>query len=77
MRVTPLQAIRQNCLDCMKRSAREVSLCTREKKCPLYSFRFGHNPARAGIGGKGRNAKKPNSSSTFSAQNENQEEGCV
>lgn len=73
MRVTPLQAIRQNCLDCCCGSAHEVKLCPCTK-CPLYTFRFGRNPARAGVGGKGSSTKKPNSSTPFSAQNEKQEE---
>jgi len=49
MKLTPLQAIRKNCLDCMCGSAKEVRLCP-IKDCPLYSFRFGRNPARRGIG---------------------------
>ena len=51
--LSPLKAIRAFCLDCACSSA-EVSACTRDGKvsslCPLYRFRFGHNPARSGIG---------------------------
>ena len=50
--LTPLKAIRQNCLDCSNRSAKEIKLCP-IKDCPLYQFRFGKNPNRKGIGGKG------------------------
>lgn len=49
--MTPLQAIRKKCLDCCCGQANEVRLCVC-KDCTLYEFRFGHNPARKGIGGK-------------------------
>ncbi len=42
-RITPLKAIRLKCLDCCCGSPKEVKLCTVEK-CPLHSFREGHNP---------------------------------
>ena len=42
--ITPLRAIRLNCLDCVKTS-HEVALCPIES-CPLYPFRFGKNPYR-------------------------------
>lgn len=48
---TPLKAIRKKCLDCCANSPKEVRLC-RSDGCPLYSFRFGKNPKRAGIGGR-------------------------
>ena len=57
---TPLRSIREKCLDCCCGSAREVKLCP-SQECSLYPFRFGHNPARAGIGGKGNNSEKPDS----------------
>lgn len=41
--LTPLKAIRQNCLDCMNGNANEVKLCP-SVKCPLFPFRFGKNP---------------------------------
>lgn len=49
---TPLRAIRRNCLDCSG-GPTEVRLCTVDE-CPLYAFRFGTQPARRGIGGRGR-----------------------
>ena len=65
----PLKAIRAFCLECCGSSSKEVSLCTANladiKKakdegdetaydgCPLYEFRFGKNPARKGLGGRG------------------------
>lgn len=66
---TPLRAIRAKCLDCCCNSAQEVKLCPAQN-CPLWPFRSGHNPARAGIGGKGVTAKKPDSRANFEAQNE-------
>ena len=50
--LSPLKAIRKNCLDCCNGSAKEVRLCPIED-CPLHQFRFGKNPNRAGVGGKG------------------------
>lgn len=50
--MTPMQAIRAKCLDCCCGQANEVRLCP-IKDCPLYDYRFGHNPARKGASGKG------------------------
>ena len=41
--LTPLKAIRANCLNCMGHNAAEVRRCPIEG-CPLYHFRMGHNP---------------------------------
>lgn len=41
--MTPLKAIRQNCLDCMCGNSEEVKKCPSEN-CPLFPFRFGTNP---------------------------------
>jgi hypothetical protein len=49
--LTPLKAIRAKCLDCSGGSFREVKECPIED-CPLYAYRMGHNPARAGKGGR-------------------------
>ena len=48
--LSPLKAIRANCLDCMCDQPSEVRLCPCEN-CPLYLYRMGHNPNRTGIGG--------------------------
>lgn len=48
--LTPLKAIRANCLDCMCGQRKEVRLCP-STDCPLYIYRFGHNPKRKGLGG--------------------------
>jgi hypothetical protein len=49
--LTPLSAIRAFCLECVCWSRGEVKKCT-DPLCPLYPFRSGKNPSRAGIGGK-------------------------
>lgn len=48
--VSPVKAIRAKCLDCAG-SPKEVRLCSTES-CPLYFYRFGKNPSRAGVGGR-------------------------
>lgn len=52
--MTPVQAIREKCLDCSGGSVTDVRDCW-SKECPLYEYRLGHNPARKGIGRKGGN----------------------
>jgi hypothetical protein len=47
----PLKAIRAKCFDCSGGSQAEVRVCEMED-CPLYPYRMGHNPARAGTGGR-------------------------
>jgi hypothetical protein len=66
-KLTPLRAIRANCLDCSGGSQAEVRSCV-IPDCPLYQYRMGHNPARAGQGGPGnpRNLLKPQLSDVFS-----------
>ena len=49
--VTPLQAIRKNCLICAGRSPKEVRLCP-HTECPLWPFRFGKLPEKAKRGRK-------------------------
>jgi hypothetical protein len=46
IRLTPIKAIRANCLDCMGGSSKEVRLCNRPE-CFLFPYRLGKNPARA------------------------------
>lgn len=43
--LTPIKAIRANCLDCMCGQANEVALCP-SVDCPLYSYRTGHGPKK-------------------------------
>ena len=50
--LTPIKAIRLNCLECICWVPSEVKNCT-AKLCAMYPYRFGTNPERAGIGGKG------------------------
>ncbi len=47
--LTPLKAIRYQCLECVCWSASEVRRCT-GKLCALYPYRLGTNPERKGIG---------------------------
>ncbi len=49
--LTPLKAIRYQCLECVCWAPSEVKKCT-SRYCPLYLYRFGTNPERKGIGGK-------------------------
>jgi hypothetical protein len=47
---TPVRAIRAKCLVCAG-GKKSIRTCESES-CPLYLYRMGHNPARAGIGGR-------------------------
>ena len=68
--MTPLKAIRANCLDCCGSSPKEVRLCPREK-CPLYPYRFGHRPAHHVSASAGQDAGKNSGlCDGFPAQNE-------
>lgn len=55
--MTPLKAIRKKCLDCSCFQPKEVRKCP-ISNCPLYPYRFGHNPAKKGIGFKGEITSK-------------------
>jgi len=48
-KVTPLKAIRAKCLECSAGQPKEVRECV-ILNCPLFSYRFGTNPKRKGIG---------------------------
>ena len=68
-RLTPMKAIRAKCLDCCCFNANEVRMCP-IRDCPLYEYRFGHNPARKGKGNpsgleKARYAKMDNLSTEY------------
>lgn len=41
--MTPMKAIRAKCLDCCCDDWRDVKTCP-VPDCPLYQYRFGHNP---------------------------------
>lgn len=43
--LTPLTAIRKNCLECSCGNTKEVRFC-KSKKCPIYPYRMGNNPKR-------------------------------
>ena len=53
--MTPVQAIRQKCLDCSGGSSHEVKHCV-VTRCTLYPFRLGRNPNRKGVK-KGQNSE--------------------
>lgn len=55
--LTPVKAIRKNCLDCSGGSIKEVRECI-VKSCPLYDFRLGTNPRRKGINRKNVDIEK-------------------
>ena len=48
MRLSPVKAIKQHCLECSGGSKKEVRLCV-ITDCPLHPYRLGKNPNRAGI----------------------------
>jgi len=52
--LTPIKAIRANCLECCCGQRKEVREC-RISNCPLHPYRMGRRPARAsenpGLGG--------------------------
>jgi len=48
--LTPVKAIRKLCIECVG-SQKAPRYCTNQE-CPLFVFRLGKNPGRAGIGGK-------------------------
>jgi len=64
-KISPLRAIRANCLECSGDNMAEVKRCE-IIDCPLWPFRMGHNPNRKGLGGSGRFGK-PNSAIKFEA----------
>ena len=45
MKLPPLKAIRQNCIECSGGNRAEADRCA-IVKCPLHPFRFGTNPYR-------------------------------
>ncbi len=47
--LSPIKAIRLNCLECVSWSAYEVKHCT-AKLCPLYLYRLGKAPGHKGKG---------------------------
>ena len=49
--LTSLKAIRAKCLDCSANQPSEVRLC-QVPECALFTYRFGKNPNRKGIGNR-------------------------
>jgi hypothetical protein len=50
-KLTPLKAIRLNCFDCEGGSPKRVRMCE-DQECLFFTYRFGKNPNRKGIGGR-------------------------
>ncbi|MBF0398628.1 MAG: hypothetical protein HQK78_17770 [Desulfobacterales bacterium] len=44
-RLTPIRAIRANCIECSCGQLKEVRLC-HIKTCPLWIYRTGHRPKK-------------------------------
>ena len=44
--LTPIQAIRKNCLQCVGGSAELVAQCKAERICYLYPYRMGKRPPK-------------------------------
>jgi hypothetical protein len=63
--LTPLKAIRAKCIDCSGGQLKEVRECI-ITDCPLYPFRMGTNPNRAGVGKRTLKRKKADSRAEFS-----------
>ena len=61
---TPLKAIRAKCLDCSNESFGEARSC-QVTTCPLYPYRLGKNPNRAGLKNKGHYEKTNGTASDF------------
>ena len=55
--LSPLKAIRLNCLECVCWSASEVKHCT-ANICPLFLYRFGKVPGHKGKGNAASLTKK-------------------
>lgn len=74
MRVlSSLKVIRLHCLECSNKSYKKVKDCQSEE-CLFYSFRFGTNPKRKGIGGGIDNFKR---SIAHSSGHKNSKKGIV
>ena len=59
-RLTPVKGIRKFCIQCAG-NQKAPRHCT-NKTCPLFDFRLGKSPGRAGIGGGGNRKDFDNSS---------------
>jgi len=56
--INVLKAIKARCLGCGEGTSQAVKKCE-FTDCKLFAYRSGHNPARKGLGGKGRKGVNP------------------
>lgn len=72
MKISPLRAIRQKCLDCCCFQPSEVRNCT-ASKCPLYPYRTGHKPKGGNLSDEEINFENTQKNGTFSENTANYE----
>lgn len=56
-KISALKSIRLECISCVDGQTSLIGDCP-SKKCPLFIYRSGHNPARKGLGGNLANLSK-------------------
>jgi hypothetical protein len=50
VKLTPMKAIRYFCVECVGWNVSLISICS-DTNCPLFPYKSGRNPQRAGTGG--------------------------
>jgi len=53
-KISPLKSIKSKCRWCMGGNSKDIKGCL-TPNCAIYKYRFGHNPARKGIGNQNFN----------------------
>ena len=70
----PLRAMRVKCLECCCNNSAEVRRC-HMTDCPLWPFRMGRNPNRAGMGSREGSFRKSSPGSINDSGSNSPEEG--
>ena len=70
----PLRAMRVKCLECCCNNSAEVRRC-HMTDCPLWPFRMGRNPNRAGMGNREGSFRKSSPGSINDSGSNSPEEG--